>query len=160
MATKKENAVPEVQDSSQLAAAIVAGVQAAVGAEKLKVDPSQTSEAFAASKLRMKNSKGEMLRCEFTLRRRKDAPDPLSITVNEERIYLPRGVKAVVPWYFVQHMLLNAERIFRTERELMPSGVSRPVLKAEDQLTETFDYRPIDPAPDNPPFAEAKMIKE
>src|SRR5574337_1937065 len=103
-------------------------------------------------KLYMKNTEGKMLKCEFTLARKKDAPDPLSITVNEERYYIPRGTKAIVPWYFVQHMLLNVERKFRTDYELTGTGIKKPVLKAEDQQTEAFTYKPIDPAPDNPPF--------
>ena len=155
---EKSKPAPVETNVSELSSAIAAGVQAALeqsaGKSEAKIQEETASE-LAASKLRMKNSQGKMLMCELTLQRRKDAPDPQCVTVNEERYYLPRGVKAIVPWYFVQHLMLNVQRDFRTEKV-----DGKPVLKAEDVLAEVFSFREIDPAPDNPPFQQPVMISE
>ena len=99
---------------------------------------------LTSDRLTKTNKDGKMLMCNFTLNPRDGGPDPLCFTINDEIKWIKRGQNVVIPWYFVEHMKLNIERKFRKEKDQQTGRVS---VIPVDQLTESFQYQPIDPAP-------------
>lgn len=99
----------------------------------------------------MKNADGGMLKCKFTLHKRPGAPDPLCITVNEAgragfQGFAKRGIEIEVPWFVILHLQNNIEKRFAQEKDERGKNIIVP----EDVPGESFSYRPVNPAADNP----------
>lgn len=101
-------------------------------------------QAAGDGKKDMLDAKGEVLRCKLTLQPREKAPNPLSVVVNEEIFWIPRGVEVEVPWYVVEQMKNNIERKFKREKDAQGKNIVTPY----DALSEPFSYRPINPTAD------------
>jgi hypothetical protein len=86
---------------------------------------------------------GNVLRAKFTLQPREKAPNPLSVVVNEEIYWIPRGVEVELPWYVVTHMKNNIERRFMRKKDEQ----GKNIVVSMDVPSEPFNYMPIDPAP-------------
>lgn len=101
-------------------------------------------QAAGDGKHDMVNADGGILRAKLTLQPRDKAPNPLSVVINEEIYWIPRGVEVEVPWYVVQSLKNNVERKFKREKDSQGKNIVTPY----DALAEPFSYRPINPTPD------------
>lgn len=131
MATKQDRKASVADIAKQVASAMQKGIDAEV-------------EVTDNGKLRETNSKGEMLLCEVTMPRGNNMPDPQVVTINEEIRWVRRGVKTIVPWYFVEHLLLNIERKYRQEIDV---ATGKNVVTFDDIPALSFTWLPVDPNP-------------
>lgn len=137
--------------------AALADVFANAAADALKkLESDGPVDDVKAAKLQKLNRSGGMLMAELTIAKRPGAPDPLCVTTNEEIRYIKRGKKVTVPWYVVQQMLNNIERVFYQEE----NETGKKITHWNEQPSEPITYHLIDPAEgvelSTPPYRSSK----